>query len=422
MPKEIFDILPPKKAEAPRKRVIKVARRQKVIRRPEFSAKKIKIKKAWLILISIVVGIVCVYYFTPSKVDVKIKPTMETFGSKIQIVVDESNRELDIVGRIIPGYFLEEQNSVSQQFSSSGKMFKKEKASGIIRVYNDYSSVPRSLVANTRFMASDGKIFRISEKIIVPGIKIESGKEVPGHIDVEVIADEAGSDYNIEATNFSIPGLSGTALYTKLYGRSFDEMSGGLENEISQVAEVDLESAEAVVVEKLKQEGKSILLKKTQDEGNVLLDQAFFQEIISTSTLVEPGVELETFEFAGEVKSGALVFSEKDVKTLIKDLLQSSDLNGRDIHEESLEISWDPEEIDLDSGKITLGVNFSVNTYIDISDLNLKKELAGRTIFEGVSALEEIPEIVSVEVEKSPFWVNKIPENLNKIKIELKLD
>jgi len=422
MPKEIFDILPPRKVETPKKRTIRIVGRQKIIRRPRFEKSNIKIKKAWLILILVLLGIISVYYFVPSEVKVKIKPRMETFGSKIQVVADEERGELDLISRIIPGYFLEEQNSVSQQFSSTGRIFKKEKARGIVRVYNDYSPLSRSLVANTRFMASDGKIFRISKKIIIPGIKTEDEKEVPGYVDVEVVADEAGSDYNIEATNFSIPGLAGTVLYTKIYGRSFDEMNGGLEEEIGQVTEEDLRNAEKAVIEKLEEEGGNILSKKAEDEGKVLLNQAFFQEIVSTSSIVEPGIELETFEFSGEVKSKALVFKEKDVRTLIRDLLQSSDLNGKKIYEESLGIDWESKEIDLDSGKIVLGVNFSVKTYTDISDPSLKKELAGKTIFEGISLLEEMLEIESVEVEKWPFWANQIPENFSKIKIELKLD
>ena len=422
MQKEIFDILPPKKVEIPNRKTTKNTRKQRIIRRPKFERRNIKIKKTWLALILVLLGVIFMYYFIPSKVDIKVKPKMGTFKSKIRIVVDKEREELDLVDRIIPGYSLEEQNSISQSFSSSGRIFKKEKARGIVRVYNDYSSVSRSLVANTRFMASDGKLFRISKKIIIPGIKVEDGKEVPGHVDVEVIADNAGSDYNIEATNFSIPGLAGTALYTKLYGRSFDKMSGGLEEEIAQVTEEDLKNAEKAVIEKLKQEGEDILLRKVKDEEEVLLSQVFSQEIVSTSSIVEPGMELETFEFSGEVKSKALVFKEGDVKTLISDLLQSSDLNGKEIYKKSLSIDWKPEEIDLDSGKIVLGVNFSIETYTNISDLNLKKELAGKTIFEGASLLEGMSEIESVEVEKWPFWVNKVPESFDKIKIELKLD
>ena len=52
--------------------------------------------------------------------------------------------------------------------SSSG-----QKAGGKITVYNNYSNAPQKLIINTRFQTSDGKIYRIREPIVIPGMGVK---------------------------------------------------------------------------------------------------------------------------------------------------------------------------------------------------------------------------------------------------------
>jgi hypothetical protein len=49
----------------------------------------------------------------------------------------------------------------------------------------------------------------------------------PGAIEAEVIADQAGSDFNIDPTDFKIPGFSGGPKFDKFYAKSSKSFSGG---------------------------------------------------------------------------------------------------------------------------------------------------------------------------------------------------
>jgi len=95
------------------------------------------------------------------------------------------------------------------------------KATGIITIYNTYSSSPQTLVKTTRFVSEGGKLFRTTKTIVVPGADASSGKIVPGSTTVEVIASEPGNEYNIGPSTFSIPGFKGTPKYLAFYGESF---------------------------------------------------------------------------------------------------------------------------------------------------------------------------------------------------------
>jgi molybdopterin converting factor small subunit len=417
MPQEIFDIVSPKKS----KNIVTPQRKEK---KKVFKRRKINFghKKVLLVLIVFLIIGSFLYFFIPSEVEVSIKPKMERFNAGISLTVDEEAKELNTLSKTIPGEFIEEQNSLSQSFSSSGKVFAEKRAEGIIRVYNDYSFSTQALRANTRFMSSDGKVFRAPERVVIPGKKTEGGKEVPGYVDITVVADEAGPDYNVEPTSFSVPGLVGTALYTKIYGESFDKMQGGIKQEVAQVTQEDLIKAEEQVIAKLKEEGEKILKRKAEDSGNILLEDTVIQEIVSTSTLVEAGAEIDNFNFSAEVKTKGLAFSEEDVKMLIQNNLREEDLNERKVYDKSLVMNWEVKDKDLEERIVDLSLDFSVETYLEMSEFDIKKEIAGKDIIEAREYLGNKEEVDQVGFNKSPFWTRKVPENFERMKINFILD
>ena len=80
------------------------------------------------------------------------------------------------------------------------------KAKGRIVVYNNFDGLPQKLIKNTRFESKKGKIYRINDSITIPGMK----GGTPGSVEVDIYADSNGADYNIDATEFTIPGFKGT--------------------------------------------------------------------------------------------------------------------------------------------------------------------------------------------------------------------
>jgi hypothetical protein len=409
MSKRVIDILPPDETEE----TGAVSFKRK-IKKP----KKKRFRKFlfFLILILIITGIG--YGSLSSKVEVEIWPVMNDFGGKLRVTVDGEIEDADLAKRILPGYFLEEQNSLSRSFPATGEPVEGGKAEGIIRIYNDYSNLSQSLRANTRFMAASGEVFRTPTRVVIPGKKIEKGKEVSGYIDIKVVADKPGSEYNIESTSFSIPGLAGTALYTKFYGKSFNPMVGGSEDETPQVTKEDLEKAEEAVVNKLKMEGRQVLEQKALDSDFIFLKEALKQETKATSSSVRIGTGIENFDFSAKVQSTALVLEKEAIDSLILNQIPE----GKKMYEKSLDVDWKSEEVDLIQGKIILNLDFSGKIYPGIDQLSLRKELTDKGLSEAKRFLEGQEGVYKVEISSWPFWVKKIPRNINKVKIKLQLD
>jgi len=424
MSKKFFDIIPPEKTnyspvplrEKNFKKKDKFSFRSK---KKEKSSRGIFLKGLFflLILLILVGGFGFVFF---SKVKIEIWPETDILNLEEVINVDLGAEELNFETRTIPGEFFSEQKSASQNFSASGKTLKEEKATGVIRVYNTYSTSSQALLPHTRFVSTDGKLFRSIKKEVISGGKYKEGKFVPGFTDIEVQAAESGEDYNIGPSTFSIPGFVGTAKYTDFYGESFEPMTGGFKGEVSQVTQEDLEKAEEILVEKVKKDSKDFL-KTVTPENFILLDEAISQEIVETNSSVEVGDKTESFDFQVKIRSNGIGFRKSDIESIARNLISLNISEGKVIYEESLRIDYLLESIDLNSGKISLNLEIRTKVYSDINLVELKNALMGKSQEETKLFLENLPQIVKIEIKSWPFLKKKVPENLDKVEIRLNL-
>jgi hypothetical protein len=416
MPSKILDILPPgekKKEEAAKKEVLKKEK-------PEFKFKitfpKFTLKKGLVFLPLFVLLFFFTLSFRLSKVEIKIWPEVETPNFRAKITVDKEIENPDFNAKVIPGKIFEVEKNVSGEFSSSGKVLKK--AEGIIRLYNNFTTQDENWLSGTRFVSSDGKLFKSKDKISVPGAQIKNGKMIPSYVDVSVIAAEGGADYNISPSKFSIIAFRGTPRYTKYYGESFEAMLGG--GEVPQVKKEDLENAQNFLIEKAKTESKAALKEMIPSEF-LFSEDALETKILEKFSLTKERTEVEKFNFQVKAKSTTLAFKRADLNNFAKDLILSQISEGKKLFEESLRIEYSPETTNYETGKISLSLNFSAKIYSEIDVNVFKKGLIGKSLTETRTFLENQPDIIRSEVRFFPFWIKNIPGDIEKIKIQYPL-
>ncbi|MCK4454025.1 hypothetical protein KAU51_01595 [Candidatus Parcubacteria bacterium] len=410
--KKIFDIIPPKKNNL-NNSLFK--QKEEFFKREKKNISFPKKKAIFLLFAFVFSGIFV--HFAFSKAEIKIWPETKSLSFEDEVAVNSQITNLDFSSSTIPGKIIEEEKEINQQFPATGSVSKK--ARGIIQIYNAYSTSSQVLVATTRFVSASGKLFRTPKKVRIPGGHYERGKLVPGQIDIEVIADQPGEDYNIEPTTFSIPGFAGHAKFTFFYAKSFSPMTGG--GTVAQITEKDLENAEKVLLDSLKRVAKDSLLMKAEEKF-ILLDKTLKQEVQESSSSIEAGREAENFNYKVRIKSKALVFKEQNLKDFAKSYITSQIEEDKKLYEESVELNYFAKKIDLESGKINLFLEFSCKIYPDIDVLSFKRALSNKLLNEAKILLENQSGITSFQIELYPFWLKKVPENIDKINIEIKLD
>ncbi len=418
MPKKFFDVIPPNQEKVVENNSVsfdtEVKKEPVVIKRKRHFLRNILIS----IIIFFIIGFVGLYFF--SDVEVSVWPKAEAIAFSEIVTIDLNATDVDLDNAIIPAQEVNNEKVGSEEFSSSGKAVKESKATGFITIYNNYSTASRSLVPS-RFVSADGKLFWSLNKVTVPGKHYEGGKLVPGEKQVEVEASEAGPDYNIGATTFALPALAGTALYTTIYAKSSEPMSGGYKGEVGKITQSDVNNAENVVVEKLKAESRD-LLKKSLSSDIMLPDETIIQEVIESKSSHSVGTEVDSFSFDAKVKSNGLSFKRLDIEEFVKTKINSKIEEGFKIQEGSLEIDYVLKEVDLETGKITISLNIEAIAYEDINLIDLEKAILGKSIREAEIFLNNLLEIDKVELDSGSFLRRSIPEDMDKVKIQLILD
>lgn len=406
MAEKYLDILPPNKGE--------FFKEFKVRKESKLSLKK----NIFLFSLLFLIFLGVIFCFKSRQIEIKIWPETEIVKIEKEITLKEGGL-LNFSDLILPLQSLEIEQRKAQKFPSSF-VPKESKAQGKIRVFNLYSSTPLTLRAQTRFLSDSGKLFIAPEKIVVPGKKMEGGKLIPGQIDIKVIAAEPGPEYNIPASKFSLPGLVGTNLYTLVYGESLQPMSGGSTGQGRQVLAEDLETAENVLVEKLKKENVEALQKKADQEGKFILEETISHQILEGSSSAKAGESFEEFEYEAKVKTKAFSFEKESLERFANELIGAKIKNEMMLWPQTLKINWRLKEKNLEKGEIIISLEAEAKISNKIEERALLESLARKSISEATFLLEN--QFPKVQINKKSFWLRKIPKDIQKIKLEFVLD
>lgn len=430
MPRKVIDIFQPEKkplkkegssSKKPKKETLR-----KAGKKPSFSL----FKKLWFWFLIIFIAAFIFAYFNFSKAKIEVWPKTEVQEYNTQLTVDKSITQPDFPAKFIPGQIVEKEKILIEKFPATGKILKEGKAEGQVKVFNNYSTSPQVLIATTRFISASGLVFRTPIKVTIPGGHYEKGKFVPGEIEIKLVADKPGPEYNIKATKFSIPGFVGTDKYTKFYAESLAEMTGGFSQEFPQVLKRDLESAEETLAKKtqeeLEQEFKEELKSKEVSNNFIFLEKAILTETVEKTPAAKVGDEVAEFDFKVKAKSQALIFKKEDFNNFIKDFIYSQlpeeTKDTKKINEAGSKADIIPEIINIKSGKIILSLNITAKIYSKVDENSIKNALIRKSGEEAKTLLESQPEIQKAAVDFWPVWVRKVPEDLNKIEFKLNLD
>lgn len=416
---KIQDIAPPKKIEkkievevqeAPKKRT-----KHKGVHLPGWFKKGVL---PLLILSVLLIGSVHIFF---ARADVTLWPEVRQIKLLEPIVGEVGREKLDKEERIIPARIVTEEKRATRLFPASSSTIKENKASGIIRVFNAYTTTPQNLLIQTRFVSENGKLFRTPVKITIPGKTQEQGKTIPGFVDIEVIAAEAGEDYNIEAGNFSLPGLSGSALFTVIYGESMEPMTGGSERTVSVVSEDDIEMAKDSLIEELTGKAVEDLLSRVPEDMMATKDSISIT-VTEADSLIEAGAELDQFNVSVSLAASLFMFSRADIDTLVDVFLADEPKDGERIFKDKTKISFQQIRLSKDEkiANLDLLIEATIYQYIDPTELKIK--LRGKSETEAETILASYSIFNQINLSLWPFWISSLPGNVDRLNIQVIVD
>ncbi len=355
--------------------------------------------------------------FVLPEAEIVISLKTESATGNFEFTVDKDIIRPDFQSNRLPANTVEVISKESSEFLATGVKQLSEKASGIITIYNEYSTGSQSLMATTRFLSKDGKIFRIKERVIVPGFTKPEDKIIPGAVEAEVFAEEAGEEYNIEPTTFTVPAYkeNGNPRYFSIYARSATVMEGGLVKEVTVITETDISKAKKDLLESLK-EKNSLGIENEVGEKNKIINNTQEDKVAEVVLSNKIGEQVEKAEITLSVSSKALVVKKTDVDSLV-------DWNFNAKLSEEMKAVSDFRKIEYgdsytgDDQEIIFPVYAEQKAVREINVDQIKRDIAGKNERELRDFFSEAEGISSVDVNFWPFWVKNVPQSVKKIKV-----
>lgn len=414
MKKRLIDIYPPaSKSPAPLREeangfdVKKNSEKRKTSRMTIFAV--------FLLFLFAVPPLVSHFFFATTQIHVW--PQMTKLRIEGNIAAQIGYDRLNLEKGIIRAKIFEEERELTQLFPASGRKMKDEKARGTIRVHNTNSLQSQALVAGTRFISENGKLFRLDKAATVPA---------SGFIDVQVTAAEPGVQYNIAPSNFSLPGLVGSPLYTKVYGESSLHMEGGDQREVIIVVQEDIAAAKDQLIVALKTQTTKSLLTRIPEQFQILED-SITATVLEDSSLVKPGAELLEFNYTARVRVAISGFHREDADILARHFLESYLKENQAINESTVAFSYAVSE--KTAGQLTGGgiipirAQITVDQYEKIDKEALGKLARGKSIIEFRQlVVKENPFFARIQFSLWPSWSTRIPKDPKNVDIDVNLN
>ncbi|MCL5012349.1 MAG: hypothetical protein M1320_02915 [Patescibacteria group bacterium] len=316
----------------------------------------------------------------------------------------------------VPGEIVTEQKTNIFKFPATGKETTQQKAKGTVVIFNTYSTAPQVLVATTRLQSPDGKIFRLVNRVVVPGAKKSGAVLEPGSIEADVVADQTGASYNIDPVDkFTIPGFQGSDKYNKFYASSVDPMAGGSDGQTTVATNDDVDKAQQDAVQKMKDSITSTIALKIPNEFTYVKGSEQFQ--ILTKKVDTRLDKDNNFTVALEAQESVVIFKEGDIKSLLQKQAQQQGTIPTDYAEQQGTITYDQPVVDWKGGSMMLPVSYKAIFWKPIDVNQLRANILGKNESDLKTTVLSLQGIDKLTVSFWPFWVSHVPSSSSRVTI-----
>lgn len=366
-------------------------------------------KIAVFFLIATIALLVFVFYFLFASVTVTIIPDQERINNNMIIDVYDSDINDYIEGEKIAGIVKKNSMDLLGVYQTTGEDVVGEQVTGEVTIYNYYNR-NQPLVATTRIMSPDGRIYRLSETVNVP---------VNGEVKVAVYAEDPNVNMEIGPTKFTIPGLW-AGIQDKIYAESFSKI------EYSQrvnkfVTQSDIDNAIRDLKQKLVQKAKLEINKKYESYAQVIY--SIDENTVFTQVDAKREDKVDEFEATITADIVAVAFDGQAAANLAEKKFMSTLPEEKELIEfNKNNIIYSLDSFDYNKGLASVNATFEGKVSLDASsDIIVKENILGLNKEQLDAYLINREGISGYNIEFFPSFIKRVPDIPDKIIIKTKL-
>lgn len=335
------------------------------------------------------------------------KTTSVTIDDNVTLSLSE---DMNAENNIIRATKQEQAQDLSVDFTATGKKDMGEKATGTVRFStNNIDNLGTTIAAGTEITSSSGAQYSTDSSVTITLNNYRG-------VNVGVTASAAGTKFN-GATGSASGAPSGISV-------SFVGVtSGGTTREVTVVSEEDVTAA----TEKLNQQKDDTLKTKLTDSfgsSNVVLKDSYSESRSDPVPSVAVGSEVSgAVKLSTKLTASMLAIEKTNLSTFLDGKIKA-EIDGKEaqkIYENGADnVKFAQFATKDDVARVRITANGTVGPTID--EDQVKEQSRGKRYGEIQSSLEAIEGIEDVDTQFWPFWVRTVPNNVDRITVEFKLE
>ncbi|MFZ2836645.1 MAG: hypothetical protein WAZ21_04995 [Candidatus Saccharimonadales bacterium] len=373
-------------------------------------------KKFFLIIaggVLLLAFLIWAIWFAPrATVVITAQTTATTVSEKVTL---DPAAETNFAASRVHALVQQQKKQLSVDFDATGTKDVGEKATGTMKITRSGVSDSSSTIPAGTGFSSGGYTFMTTEAVTIPPSAIQGTSLVAGSATAGVRAADIGEEYNLSARAYqsSIAGYSGQG----------SNMTGGTKRQVKVVTASDIQAAATKLAEQ-KDDTVKDQLRQAFSQDVTVIDQSYTASQAAPTSV--PAVDQEATgksKLTSEVTYTLLGITKADLNTYLDAGLKKQ-----------LDSKGDQRVYENGSDKVTFAqfnVSDAGSTVLlsgtgkigpNIEDAAVKEQSKGKRYGDVQSQIESIQGVRDVDVKFWPFWVTVVPNDVNKVNVEFKLN
>ena len=411
------DEVPPEDAAKPAPKSFEPkGKKDKKLKIPNFERFRLLLALVVLLLILLIVGLLYAN-FSLAKATINIKTDATNIGTSLDLNLSTAAQSLDSGTNTIPAKLEQQQKTYTQQVPTTGQKNNGQKASGNVSMTAQVCNTipngsPADVPAGTG-VSANGQTYITQQDTSF------SSSGTPKHgclyfdatSGTPITAQTGGTSYNTPSgTSFTVAGRTDVS--------ASGSASGGTDSIVQSVNQNDINSAKSKVNTN-DTSVKNALDSQLKGEGYYPIGATYTAGTPNVTTSANVGDAASTVTVTEIVTYTMFGVHQDDLQALIDGNIKTQiDTSKQSILDDGLsKATFNVNNLTATGGTVSLSTTGVVGPQLDISAI--KTDAAGKKAGAIKGDIASNPDVTSVDVKFSPFWISSAPKKTNHITVNI---
>lgn len=391
-------------------------KKNKKLRIPNFERFRLLLIIGGALLVLLIAGLVFATVSLP-KATINIKTDATNVDVNLSLNLSTSATATDPSTGILPAKLAQQSKTYTQQVPTTGQKNNGNKAQGTVAMTAGPCSpnVPNDVPAGTGLSYNNQTYITQSNVSFTPTVSkgkcTFQGIDGGGQANISITAQSGGTSFNVSGVTFSVSGRSDVS--------ASGSASNGTDSIVQTVNQNDINNAKSKISATNDTAVKQDLDSQLKGDNYYPIEATYNTATPVVTSSANVGDVASNVTVTETISYTMFGVKQSDLNALIDNNVNAQiDTSKQSILDTGLnQAVFNVNTISASSAQLSMSTKATAGPQLNTD--NIKQQAAGKRIGEIKSQISGNPDVTSVDVSLSPFWVSTAPKNTKRITVNI---